>query len=233
MPTIGLLRVKDESRWIERSIRSISGICERVVVMDDGSTDDTREIAAACGATVLCSPFTGLDETRDKNWLLEQANPEPGDWCLLIDGDEELHRDDAGVVTAATRGNAQGVTLKILYLWDDERKIRTDGVYGRFTRPSLFRFDPARQFKSTRNGGNFHCGSTPHGTAPIAHCEARLLHYGYLHREDRIRKYHWYRQMDPGNAYEDGYRHVAQGDLPEIPAGARLRHAGPMQFASL
>jgi hypothetical protein len=36
--------------------------------------------------------------------------------------------------------------------------------------------------------------------------------------------------MDPNNAFEDNYRHCVQGDVPEVPASAVLRHAGPLKL---
>lgn len=231
---LGLLRVKNEARWIQRCLTSIAGLCSRIVVLDDHSTDGTPDLARDCGAEVLISPFKGLNETRDKNHLLEHARPAPGGWVLMIDGDEALHPDDAKHVYAATMGRFSCYTLRVLYLWDNESSVRVDGVYGRFTRPSLFRYRPGAKFRATRNGGNFHCGNTPNGVGiSAAQCDARLLHYGYLDRADRIRKFHWYREQDPGNIQEDEYRHIAQGDIPEIPASVKLRHAGPLTLQSL
>jgi hypothetical protein len=58
-----------------------------------------------------------------------------------------------------------------------------------------------------------------------------IIHYGYLCKEDRLRKYEMLNRVDPGNEAEDCYRHIVQGDVPEVPASAVLRHAGPLQLA--
>ena len=226
---IGLLRVKNEARWIERSIASILPLCERVLVMDDHSTDQTPDICASlAGVTVFASPFTGLNETRDKNWLLEKARG--ADWILMIDGDEMLLPGCEPEVRKGMASGASALSFCIRYLWDREDQVRIDGVYGRFRRPSAFR--PGRhRFESTSAGGNFHCGNVPLALqAGARQLDASLLHFGYLHQEDRIRKYHWYRSIDGANQNEDGYRHIVQGDLPEIPADIKLRHAGPLSL---
>lgn len=226
---VGMMRAKDEARWIERAIRSILPLCGRVYVMDDRSTDDTAEIASGLErTTVWPTPFEGLDETRDKNWLLdrivEDASPK---WALCIDGDEALHPADVETVRAATRmGSCH--ELRILYLWDSENVVRSDGVYGRFWRPSLFRVGEDR-FKSVSKNG-FHCSNAP-AARKRTRIEARLLHYGYLHRADRIRKYEWYARIDPDNAKEDRYRHIVIGDL--LPANTRAMHAGPLKLEEL
>ena len=90
-----MLRVKNEARWIKRVIEAITPLCDAgIFVLDDGSTDNTWDIANAAGATIYTRgdcPGKGLDESRDKNWLMAQivsvSNP---DWILCIDGDEEL-----------------------------------------------------------------------------------------------------------------------------------------------
>jgi hypothetical protein len=61
----------------------------------------------------------------------------------------------------------------------------------------------------------------------------RLWHFGYQHKADRIAKFHFYSQVDPGNANEDYYRHLVQGDVPEWPAGEVLGKAGPLVLKKL
>jgi glycosyltransferase involved in cell wall biosynthesis len=51
--TVALIPALDAARTIEPVIRSTIAEVERVVVIDDGSTDGTKEIAEAAGATVL------------------------------------------------------------------------------------------------------------------------------------------------------------------------------------
>lgn len=247
MPIIGLLRVKNEARWIDRVVRSIVPVCERIIVLDDHSTDGTPDICRKAGAQVIDSEFEGCDESRDKDFLLSKAydyvpsefskgNPTSPYWALLIDGDEELVRSDTSKVRMLTRRqDCHSFSFDILYLWDSTEQIRTDRVYRQFRRPSMFRLmNDTFRFQRTPWGANFHCSSIPqemlHGSRPSG---ARLLHYGYMHKEDRLRKYEWYNTLDPRNAGEDCYRHIIQGDVPEIPADAVLMHAGPLKLEAL
>lgn len=232
---LGLMRVKNEARWIDRVLRSISPLCDRVLLFDDHSTDDTPGIAERMGATVISSPFEGLDEARDKNYLLGKAwrmFARPGDIAVMIDGDEELAAGDDEVIRRDIQ-SCDCLRLRVLYLWNDEKTVRTDGVYGKFTRPSVFRFiDEQINFGGTGAGCNFHCSNAPHRlTVSAPTSRARLLHYGYLDKQTRIDKYNWYNAKDPGNRAEDGYRHMVIGDI--FPECSRFRHAGPLRLETI
>lgn len=227
-----MLRVRNEARWIEPVLRSIQGCCDEIHVMDDGSDDGTPEICERMGVNLYHSPFSTLDETRDKNWLLDRIESKTiPDVILCIDGDEELEPGGAEVLRASAQSGTCW-SLKVAYLWNDPRTVRTDRVYGRFQRASMWRHTRGLRFPATGNGGNFHCGNVPVSVRKsIIQLPVKLLHYGYMHSEDRIRKYRWYNQKDPNDAIEDFYRHIVIGDL--FPAESRFVHAGPLQLEPL
>lgn len=237
--TYGMLRVKNEGRWIGRVINALKPVCCQILVIDDDSTDDTREVAAAHGATVLPTPFSSrgfIHEGQDKDWLLQQvwaAGAQIGDHVVCLDGDEEL---DARDLPALQQAIADGIvcgSMHILYLWDKEDQIRVDRCYKEFKRPSIFQLTARNlTFLRTSSGGNFHCSSAPAQLLDqIKPLPVRLLHYGYLYKEDRVRKYHWYNKIDPNNPLEDGYRHMVVGDI--FPADSSFRHAGPLEVQPL
>ena len=212
------MRIKNEAEHIREVLTQALALCARAYVFDDHSSDDTAAICRTFGerVTVFPSPFEGLDEARDKNHLLRQviaANPE---WVLWIDGDEVLERTGPDRIKSAVQ-RARGIaafSLRIAYLWDDPEHVRVDGIFGRFTRPSLFRLHGqplnSLHFPNSGYGGNFHCGNVPRGLVGVTqNLDVRLKHYGYMRREQRQSKYQWYSAVDPNNAAEDNYRHLA------------------------
>lgn len=228
---IATLRVKNESRWIRESLASLQPLCSEVHVLDDHSDDGTPEICEQLGATVYRSPFEGLDEVRDKNYLLDQIAPLHPDWVIMIDGDEALAPGGAAQLEREVRKpRVQALSLRVLYLWDRPDQVRTDGVYARLWRPSVFRYGTER-FAGTTHGGNFHCGNAPSRRVAAIPSAAALVHYGYMDREDRLRKYEWYNAKDPASKSEDGYRHMVIGDV--FSADSRFRYAGPLQLEPL
>jgi glycosyltransferase involved in cell wall biosynthesis len=231
--TYGMLRVKNEARWISRVIRSIQPVCHEIIVLDDHSSDETPDICKSLGCKITQSPFAQRDETRDKNFLLRNlfdAGAKVGDFVLAIDGDEVLNPDDLDLFSSLLHDTNKLYSFKVEYLWDREDQLRVDRLYSRFRRPSLFPITSRNlTFESTNCGGNLHCGNVPSNlSAHYLNSEVRLIHFGYLHREDRIRKYNFYNSIDPNNDFEDCYRHIVCGDIPEIPANSELKWAGPL-----
>lgn len=240
MKIAGMLRVKNEARWIAEVLRSMQPICGSIVMFDDHSTDDTVLIASGIpGVHVILSDFAGVDEARDKNLLVAQTMKiaDKPDWIVHIDGDEVLDPKAIPAIMRAVQVPQWSRTYRfqVCYLWDRPDQWRIDRLYGDFWRGSLF-YTPGSslRFRQTGFGGNFHCGNIP---ADIADDQdqllgARLKHYGYMDREQRLAKYRWYNSIDPNNGLEDGYRHIVQGDVDEIPAEATLKHAGPLKLAA-
>jgi glycosyltransferase involved in cell wall biosynthesis len=215
---LGALRVKNESAHIHEVIAAALQFCEMVYVFDDHSVDDTVSLCHTFGdrVKVFLSPFQGLDETRDKNYLLRHIISARPEWVLWIDGDEVLERTGPEKLSQLIRANPRVAVfgLQISYLWDDPFSVRVDGIYGHFHRPSLFRLREQNverlQFKATGRAGNLHCGNIPRGlVGRTLNLDVRLKHYGYMTYEQRMAKYQWYRKVDPHNEMEDEYRHLA------------------------
>jgi glycosyltransferase involved in cell wall biosynthesis len=87
MPLISATIItQNEAPNIGRCIRSLR-CADEVVLVDAGSTDDTRTIAADLGARVLIHPWTGFASQKNR-----AVNCARHDWILSLDADEELDR---------------------------------------------------------------------------------------------------------------------------------------------
>jgi glycosyltransferase involved in cell wall biosynthesis len=81
---VGILCTYNEERNIRSSLGSLTSWCDEVWVVDQHSTDRTREIAAEMGAQVHLFERVGLPEPA-RDWARTQVD---ADWVLFLDADE-------------------------------------------------------------------------------------------------------------------------------------------------
>ncbi|MFL5311680.1 MAG: glycosyltransferase family 2 protein [Myxococcales bacterium] len=133
---------QDEAERIGGCIESVRGFCDEVLVVDGGSRDATREVAAGLGARVLERPFD--DFARQHEFARTQAR---GEWVLSIDADERASPELAAAAPGALAGAAsayalpfknhfRGVWLRHGGFWPDR--------HVRLFRKDRCRYDPAR-----------------------------------------------------------------------------------------
>lgn len=90
-----IILTKNEEVNIARCINSITGLADRIVVVDSGSTDNTIEIAKGLGAEIYKhEPFEHY--AKQFNWALDNVDVKTK-WVYRIDADEvvtpELKKD--------------------------------------------------------------------------------------------------------------------------------------------
>jgi putative colanic acid biosynthesis acetyltransferase WcaF len=82
-----LIQTFNEELNLPHTLESVKGWVRHVYVVDSGSTDRTREIAAEHGATVIEHAWEGY--ARQKNWALTHI-PFESEWILILDADEAV-----------------------------------------------------------------------------------------------------------------------------------------------
>jgi len=89
------MMLKDEAKNLPRCLSSIRALCDEIVIVDTGSTDDTVKIAKEYGAIVYPGPFNWrkppvFDFSLHRNAGLQYCEELGADWVFVIDGDEQL-----------------------------------------------------------------------------------------------------------------------------------------------
>jgi hypothetical protein len=177
--TVCMMRIRNEERWLGRSLERTWQVCQRVVIFDDHSTDQSRVVAietmgqchgsvdpttahqvfhSADGTRVLHwlkSPFAdSVDEVRDKNFLWEYVCGLPFRHVLCLDGDEALSlraiRGFPAALNTLVSGGASVGVLPFVYLWNEETLRRVDGVYRDIRHARLFTIDRALEYRAAR-----------------------------------------------------------------------------------
>ena len=78
----------NEQDNIQACIESVKQVCDEVIVIDSGSTDDTVKVATSLGAKVYSQHYLG--DGPQKNHGVQFAS---NDWILSLDADERLDND--------------------------------------------------------------------------------------------------------------------------------------------
>ncbi len=126
---------RNEERFIEQCLKSVSQLAWQIVVVDTGSTDSTPQRARDLGAEVLHAAWTD-DFSAARNTSLLYAR---GDWILILDADEEL-KADAHEQLLLEMKDASAAAYR-LPMWDAGR-----AETGSYHVPRLFRNAPGLHY---------------------------------------------------------------------------------------
>jgi glycosyltransferase involved in cell wall biosynthesis len=177
------------------------------VVLDSGSTDRTRELAAAAGAKVQVREFRG--HVDQKNAALDLATH---DWVLSLDADEWLDdalRADVARVVDGGAADVEGFALdrRSLYLgaWIDHCG-----------------WAPQWRLRLVRRGKGRWTGTDPHDRLEVqgrvARLSGRLGHRPYRDLADHVAKVNRYTDLMALRRREAGVRPPAFALLLRPPA---------------
>jgi len=133
MRIVALVRSLNEQGWIGRCISNYQW-CDKVLLADGGSTDDTLKIANRFG-NVSIRYFDGRLELPDGsfmnpepahlNFLFDWADEEQVDWVLIADCDTwpnlALQRNARDFINRADITGAEGIFTTFIYLWGEDK----------------------------------------------------------------------------------------------------------------
>lgn len=128
--------VRDEAETIDRCLESAAPWVSEIVVVDTGSSDDTRAKAKARGARVRELPWKD-DFAEARNLSLSDAK---GDWILVLDGDEWI---ESAPEAAEWAERAASEIAFFVSIFDHLE----GGALRTYPQCRLFRNDPEHRFR--------------------------------------------------------------------------------------
>jgi glycosyltransferase involved in cell wall biosynthesis len=159
----------NEEANIVRTLDSVKGIADEIIVVDSGSTDQTMALALARGAKVFTEPWKGF--AAQKNSSLAKATC---DWILSLDADEEVSPELARSIKTllATSAPPQFAGYKMnrrnMYM---KRWIKHSGYYPdpklRLIKRGAAEFELRAVHEDMRMAG------------PFGHLDGDLIHHAY------------------------------------------------------
>ena len=170
----GCYIVRNEAVVLGRSLESIKGQTDELLVVDTGSTDDTVQIAQSYGARVLSHPWQD-DFSEARNFALDELT---ADWVVFLDADEYF--------TPETRGNLRGEvqaadaagTDLLLIQWrniDADTGAHLVDVYT----PRIFRRKPTLRYEGRIHEQLRENGENVERVTVIPEERLLLMHTGY------------------------------------------------------
>jgi len=186
---IACMPVRNEQWILSKTLTDLSTYVDEIVIVDDGSTDDTPEIIRSFPKVTKIhtnppgtKPFGNGQESDNRNKTLQMARERNADWVLQIDADERFEpRFKDEIHNLIDRGCS--TKFRVLHFWEDTSQFRVDGEWGGFFRYCLFRLKPRMRFSPQ------HIIATPKAfdRKNRYKSDIKLLHYGWIHPQQRER----------------------------------------------
>lgn len=194
-PVSACIITLNEADRIDDCLQSLA-FCDDIVVVDSGSTDDTRERAAALGARVMVRAFDGY--RSQKAFAVEQAHH---DWVLCLDADERV---DATLREAIESARARGFGAAAGY-----RFARLSEYFGAFLRHGNAYPDRVLRLFDRRHGGwrgerEIHEAVSVDGA--VQRLPGHLEHHPYRSLSEQMAKQERYAHMMAEHLYARGKR---------------------------
>lgn len=184
---------RDEERNLARCLASVRW-ADDVVVVDSGSTDRTRAIAAAAGARVIENPWPGYAAQKNR----AAAEGRHG-WILSLDADEWLPGEAEAEIRraiASSRHAAYAFRRRTAFAggflphtWSPDRQVR------------LYRKDVARFA-----GGHVHESVAVDPPHTVGELDAPLFHLTQRSVHDQVERLNLYSSLASRTARERGER---------------------------
>jgi glycosyltransferase involved in cell wall biosynthesis len=201
---ICLLPVRNGAGHLPAYLKSVSRVCDAVVALDDGSTDETRGFLDEDPLVqlVLSNPkrdsVLGWNDGENRNRLLEASAELQPDWILFLDLDERMDPSDARALRAFVVQEALAGCVYGFQLYRMTGAATYDPNYDWVYR--LFAFRPGQRVPDKRLDFN----PIPSGV-PRIRTSLRIEHLGEetpAGRESRLAKY---READPTGEFSSYY----------------------------
>ena len=121
MPLLSVcMIVKNEAKNLGRALESVRPLGAEIVVVDTGSTDETKAVAEAYGARVF--DFAWVDDfSAARNFAMSQAT---GAWLIVLDADEVLSEAFVANVEGAVAGAPSGGIRVPAHNFDAENRLQ-------------------------------------------------------------------------------------------------------------
>lgn len=190
---VALIPVFNEESNIVELLEHLAPLCDGIIILDDGSTDRTYEIAQNEKLLLKLRRNRGskIEELKIRNILLRIAGFTRSEWFFFMDADERFHSNYNNLYKVIQNSLADSACFYLVHIWNHNDRYRIDLVEkSPINEPGLlFRW---RMFKNHGHSQiyfhrNVHVPSVPfRGNIYIP--PILILHYGMRDGDIRAKK---------------------------------------------
>lgn len=197
----------EAGRYLEQVLRHLTRFVDRIVVLDDASTDRSGEICRSVERVLYYRESERLfdrDEPLLRTRLWQYAAALHPQWILAIDADEMFEeRAEVEFRSLLRQHDFDAVDFRLFDFWND-LQYRVDGGWNPWVKQHrmLVKYDSTRPTRWRETGP--HCGRFPleYYKLPYAfQSDFRVKHFGWMTPADRQRKSKFYLDQNPGDRH--------------------------------
>jgi glycosyltransferase involved in cell wall biosynthesis len=202
---ICLLQVRNESSHLPDVLLHLEGICDGIILLDDGSDDGSYTKAASEKLLLKArKTYTGIfNDLENRNLLLQLAYLFRAEWFFFMDADERLDLRYSDLRSITRMEEVDTVSFRVVHLWNREDRYRKDLPEGKNGILRRFRMFRNKGFLQIGAGRALHFCVTPF-RRNILRSSVLILHYGLLNPALRENKKIAYMLQDPDGSHQ-GY----------------------------
>lgn len=197
--TVASVVRNEADRFLSRAISSWQQFSDRIVVLDDGSTDETPEILDSFGVEWRSRPPHDADDYGDGEWAVRAELWEwtqDADWVIHLDADQTLSSDPRPHLREPR------VAFRVFDLWSADT-YRSDAWWQGHSRcwwPAVHVPSVPADFEPKWPRRQWHSANFPPNLPGKIHStplECSVLHYAYASPELRAKKAEMYADLAP------------------------------------
>ncbi len=195
---IVLIQTKNESKNVPEVLTHLNNFCDGIILLDDGSTDDTYEKSNDKKLLVKAKKlYKGyFDDLENRNQLLRIASFFKSEWFIFIDADERIDSRFCNIRKYANNNKNDVYGFFLVDLWDNTKMYRIDvpdkRENGIAIRKRMFRNKGNMQISYNRE---IHFPPIPYNLK-LGIAKILILHYGNFDSVIRERKFNLYTSQD-------------------------------------
>lgn len=200
---VGSIVYNEEHRFLEKYLINIKKYADEIVLIDDGSTDNSLSLCKNVTKNIFKSDRLFIKnevELRNILWCKCSELCNSGDFILIQDCDEFLHQDSIEHLKEETNKciyfNGDAIAWKLYDMWNNSQ-YRDDLYWNAHNKWWIHMIRYHNNIKYVWKNTKLHCGRIPINSYYNAFpSKLQVLHMGYSREDLRREKYNFYMQVD-------------------------------------